>query len=104
VQLVHHGGLADARISRHQHEFQRAVRHDSVEGSEQSLNLALPQPVRYVATAEREGLDPATRLPLRQAAPKIGLDTGGSLVPLLAGLGEKLHDERFILPVCSGAM
>jgi len=31
------------------------------------------------------------RLPLRQAAPEIGLDTGSGLVALLDGLGEQLH-------------
>src|SRR5580693_3652927 len=61
VQLVHHGGLADAGISGHEQEFQRAVRHYTVEGSKQSLDLALPsvellrnqQPIRYVVDAER---------------------------------------------------
>src|SRR6266403_1030612 len=101
MQLVHHRGLADAGIAGDEHEFQGAVRHDPVEGSEQSVDLALPaveflrdqQPVRYVATAEREGLDPAMRLPLRQAAPKIGLNTSGGLVALLGGLGEELHHD-----------
>src|SRR5712671_2531531 len=41
VQLVYHRGLADARISGHQHEFQRAVRHDPIERGEQSVDLAL---------------------------------------------------------------
>jgi hypothetical protein len=101
VQLVHHRGLADAGISGDQHEFGGAVRHDPVEGSEQSVDLALPavellrdqQPVRYVATAEREGFDPAMRLPLRQAAPQIGLDAPGGLVALFCGLGEQLHHD-----------
>src|ERR1700692_215315 len=88
VQLVHHRGLADAGISGHQHELQGAVRHDPVEGSEQRLDLALPaiellrnqQPVRYVVSAEQERLHTAMRLPLRQAAPQIGLDAGRGLV------------------------
>src|ERR1700684_2329420 len=42
VQLVHHRGLADAGIAGHEHEFQGAARHDPVEGSEQSVDLALP--------------------------------------------------------------
>src|SRR5580698_155858 len=46
-----------------------------------------------VATTQREGFDPAMRLPFRQAAPQISLDTGGELVAFLAGLGEKLHHD-----------
>ena len=41
VQLVRHRRLADPRIIGHEHEPQRAVRHDPVEGSEQSVDLAL---------------------------------------------------------------
>jgi hypothetical protein len=78
------------------------MRHDPVEASEQSVDLALPtvqllrdqQPVRNVAIAEREGFDAAMRLPLRQAVTEIGLDTSGGLVALLGSLGEKLHNER----------
>ena len=97
--LVDHRGLADSRIAGHEHEFRRAVRYDPVERSEQSVDLALPaiellrdqQPVRYVATAEREGFDPAMRLPLLQAVPEIGLDTRGGLVARLGSLGEEFH-------------
>jgi hypothetical protein len=41
VQLVRHRQLADPRITGHEHELQRAFRHDPVEGSEQSVDLAL---------------------------------------------------------------
>ena len=76
--------------------------HDPVEGREQRVDLALPaveplrdqQPVRGVVRAQRERLDAAGRLPFRQAAPQIGLDTRGGLVALLGGLGEQLHHDR----------
>src|SRR6202035_4228622 len=99
VQLVYHRGLADPGIAGHEHELQGAARHDPMEGSKQSVDLTLPavellrhqQTIRYVPPAEREGFDPAMRLPFRHAASEISLDTGGSLVALLGDLGEKLH-------------
>jgi hypothetical protein len=42
VQLVHDGGFADAGITGYEHELRRAVRHDTVEGREQRVDLALP--------------------------------------------------------------
>jgi hypothetical protein len=47
VQFVHHRGLADAGIAGHEHELRHAVRHHSVEGSEQGLNLALA-PIQFL--------------------------------------------------------
>src|SRR6202049_51563 len=38
VQLVHPRGLADPGISGHEHELRRAVRHDPVEGREESID------------------------------------------------------------------
>src|ERR1700722_2198494 len=101
VQLIDDSGLADAGIAGHQHEFRCAGRDNPVEGREQRVDLALAavellrnqQPVRYVAVAEREGFDPAMRLPLRKTDPQIGLDASGGLVALLGGLGEKLHHD-----------
>src|SRR6202011_2160925 len=65
VQLVHHRGLADTGIAGHEHQLRGAVGHDTVEGSEQRVNLALSaiqllrdqQPVRYIVSAELERLD-----------------------------------------------
>src|SRR6266550_2397400 len=42
VQLVHHRGLADAGIARHEHQLRRTAGHDPDKGSEQGVNLALP--------------------------------------------------------------
>jgi hypothetical protein len=44
--------------------------------------------------AERKFIDPAPKLPFGKAAPKITLDAGRGLVPVLSGLGEKLQDDR----------
>src|ERR1700676_2754144 len=41
VQFVHHRGLADTGITGHEHQLRGAVGHDTVEGSEQRVNLAL---------------------------------------------------------------
>jgi hypothetical protein len=48
VQLVHHRGFADTGISGHEHEFRGAMGHDTLEGREQGMDLALPavQPLR----------------------------------------------------------
>ena len=43
--------------------------------------------------AQWKGIDAAVALPLRQAPPKIGLQTGGGLVALLGTLGEEFHRD-----------
>jgi len=102
VQLVHHRGLADTGIARHEHQLRRAIGHDTVEGSEQCFNLRLSaikllrdkQPVRYIVCAELERVDAAVRLPFRQAAPEIAGNTSSGLIPLLCGLRQQLHHDR----------
>jgi hypothetical protein len=102
VQLVHHRGLADTGIARHQHQFRDAVNHDPVEGREQYLDLALPavellrdeQPVRYIVSTELERVDAAVRIPFPLAAPQIAGNAGGGLIPLLGGLRQQLHHDR----------
>ena len=42
VQLVHHGGFADAGITGYEHELGGTLGHDPVEGRKQSIDLALP--------------------------------------------------------------
>jgi hypothetical protein len=101
VQLVHHRGLADTGIAGHEHQLRDAVGHDTVEGSEQCLNLALSavkllrdeQPVRYIVSAELERVDVAVRLKFRQPAPKIAGNASGGLIPLLCGLRQQLHHD-----------
>src|SRR5712671_8005535 len=41
VQFVYHRRLADPGISGHEQEFRRAVGHDTIEGREQGIGLAL---------------------------------------------------------------
>ena len=43
--------------------------------------------------AQRERIDAAMRLPLRQAPPQDRLQAGGGLAALLRVLGEELHDD-----------
>ena len=95
VQLVDHRGLADPGITGHEHQLRRAVGHDTVEGSKQRVNLALPavqplrdqQPIRRVLHTQREWLDAAGCFPVRQTPQKIARETGSGLVALLGGLG-----------------
>jgi hypothetical protein len=42
AQFVHHRGLADTGIAGHKHQLRDAVGDDTVEGSEQRVDLALP--------------------------------------------------------------
>src|ERR1700733_8477258 len=102
VQLVHHGGFADAGKTGYEHELWRTLGHYPGERRKQSIDLALPpvqllwdqQSVRRVVGTEREWVDAAMRLPLRQAPPKVGFQAGRSLVALFGILGEQLHDNR----------
>ena len=78
-----------------------AALDDAVEGGEQGIDLARSpvqllgdqQPVWRVVFAKRKLVDAALSFPFGKAAPKITLDAGGSLVSLLGGLGEQLHDD-----------
>src|SRR5579863_4182819 len=101
VQLVHHGGFTDARITGHEHELWPTVRHHPVEGCEQCVNLAFAtiqlfgnhQPVWNVMLARREFVDVVSRLPLVETTSKITLQSDCCLVPVLSGFGEQLHDD-----------
>src|SRR5580704_6075406 len=101
VQLVHQRGFADARITGHKHELWPTLRHDPIEGCEQSVNLALApiqlfgnqQPVWYVLFAKRKLINPAPRFPFIKTAPKIARSTGRCLIALLSRLCEQLHDD-----------
>ena len=52
VQLVHHGGFADAGITGYEHELGGTLGHDPVEGRKQSVDLALP-PVQLLGISNR---------------------------------------------------
>src|SRR5215813_12131423 len=100
VQLIDDGGFADAGIAGDQHQLRPAALDDAVEGGEQGINLARSpvqllgdqQPVWCVVFAKRKWLDAPMQLPFGKTASKITLDAGGSLVTLLGGLCEQLHD------------
>src|SRR5580692_5271102 len=101
VQLVYHRRFADARITGHKYELWPTLRHDPVEGRKQCAHLALStiqllgnhQPVWKVLFAKREFVDVVLRPPLAKTTPKITLQAGCSLVSLLSGFGEQLHDD-----------
>ncbi len=102
MQLVDDGGLADAGSAGDQHQLRHPARHDAVEGRAQRVDLARApieflgqhQPVRRVVGAEREIVDPALGLPVRQAAPKVALEASRGLIAVLGRLGEQFHDDR----------
>src|SRR5258708_4456363 len=62
MQLVHYGGLANAGISGHQHEFRGAVGHHTIVGRYQHTDLLLTavqplrdqEPIRPIVDAERK--------------------------------------------------
>ena len=91
VQLVHDGRFADPGIARDEHELGRTAVDDAIERGEQGLDVACPsvqllrdqQPVGYVMFAERKVVDASFGVPLGEAAPKIALQAGRGLVPLL---------------------
>ncbi len=101
VQLAYERRLADTGIAGYQHQFRCAVGHDPLKGRDQNLDLGLSpikllrdqQLGRSVVRAEREGVNAPLRLPLRQATAQIGLQPGGSLVPLFGRFGKQLHDD-----------
>src|SRR5207244_1796257 len=74
VQLVYHGGFADAGITGYKHELGGTLSHDPTERRKQNINLALPpvqllrdhQSVRGVVSARRKWIDATMRLPFRQ--------------------------------------
>ena len=101
MKLADDRGFPDAGIARYQHELRRALVDDSIEGRDESLDLALApiellrdqQLLRPVLSAQREGIDAAPAFPCAQAPPQIGLEAGRRLVAVLARLGEQLHDD-----------
>ena len=79
MQLVDYGRLADTRITRDQHQFRPAIRQHAIESSKEAIDVMLTpvqflgdeQPVRDVAFAEGEWIDPVQCLPICQTVPKI---------------------------------
>ncbi len=102
VQLVYHGGLANAGIPGDEHERRRPIAQDPVEGGEQGGDLGPPpiellrdqQSLRRVVRAQWERIDAAIRFQFSEAPPKIGFHAGGRLVALLSVLGEELHGQK----------
>src|SRR6266404_654359 len=102
VQFVDDRGFTDARITGYEHQLRRAVGDDTIEGSEQRVNLALTavqllrdeKTVRHVVNAEREQVDTTACLPFRQTTMEVCFEARGGLVTLLGSFGEQLHHDR----------
>ena len=102
VELVDHRGLADARVSGHEHELWPPASDDAIERREQRVELVVTpvqllgnhEAIRSVIRAGSKHLDGSLRFPLRQAAPEIAFNSRRSLIPLLGGLREELHRDR----------
>src|SRR2546422_208070 len=98
VELLDERRLADARVAPHHHHLGGACA-GAVEGPQQLVDLAaaaiqLPwdeEPVRDVALADRELVDPALRGPLPLAGFEIRFQTESALVPFLGRLRQELH-------------
>src|SRR5262249_44252087 len=102
LKLVDDGGLADAGVSRKEDEGLSAVAGHALERIDERSDLTPAtvqtlgdqQSVRHVARCERERLDPAGRVPVGKAPPKVGLDSPGRLIAVLRVLGQELEDDR----------
>lgn len=101
MEFIDHRGFADAGISGDQHQLRRAIVDYPIEAGEQGLYLARPsvqllgkqQPIGRVVFAKRKGGDAPFTLPLGKTVPKIAFDASRSLIALLGGLREQLHDD-----------
>ena len=77
VELVDNRGLADARVSGHEHQLWPPASDDAIERGEERVELVVApvqllgnhEAIRSVIRAGREHVDGSLRLPLRQAAP-----------------------------------
>src|SRR5262249_44386721 len=76
--------------------------HYTIKRRKEGLDLAR-SPVQFfwdqqtiwsVVLAKREIHNVSVLFPFSEAAPKIALDTGRSLVPFLGGFGEQFHHDR----------
>src|SRR6266851_7674019 len=96
VEFIDNGSLADAGVSRNEHQLRSTVGDDAVESSEEGLNFGCSpvqffgnqQPVWRVVFAKREFVDAALSFPFSKAAPKIALSANCCLVAFLSSFGE----------------
>src|ERR1700736_3673110 len=100
MELIHNGGLADARVSGNKNQLRLTPGDNAVEHSEQRVVFGFSpvqflwnqQPIRRVMFAKQEFVDAVLRFPFSETALKVTLDAGGCLIALLSRLGEQLHD------------
>src|SRR5258708_34377596 len=101
MELIHNGGLADARVSGNKHQLRLTTGDNAVERSEQGVDFGFSpvqflwnqQPVWRVMFAKREFVDAMLRFPFSKTAPKITLEASRCLIALLSRLGGQLHDD-----------
>src|SRR5260370_32777056 len=99
MELIHNGGLADARVSGNENQLRLTTGDNAVERSEQSVDFGFSpvqflwnqQPIRRVMFAKREFVDAMLRFPFSKTAPKITLEASRCLIALLSRLGHELH-------------
>src|SRR6266851_8023058 len=101
VEFIDNGSLADAGVSRNEHQLRSTAGDDAVESSEEGLNFGCSpvqcfgnqQPVWRVVFAKREFVDAALSFPFSEAAPKITLHAARSLITVFGRLREQLHND-----------
>src|SRR5262249_22696163 len=101
VQFVDDGGFADSGIAGNQHQLRPAACYYTIERCKQGLDLARSsvqflrdeQTIWSVVLARREIRHAPARFPFSQAAPKIALDAGRSLVSFFGSFGEEFHHD-----------
>src|SRR5258708_12342997 len=100
VQLVHHGGLPDAGITGHQHQFRRAIRRYPLKSRKQGVDLGISavqlvrdqKLVRNVVNSERERGDLSAGFQSLKTLPQVSLYTSSGLVTFLRYFSQELHD------------
>src|SRR5215471_17711001 len=101
MELIDNRGLANAGVSRNEHQLRSAAGYHPLEGGQQGVDfgcssvqfLGNQQPVRRVVFTKQKFVDAVLPFPLSKAATKITLRAGCRLIALLRSLGEQLHDD-----------
>ena len=96
MELIHNGGLADARVSGNKNQLWLTTGDNAVERSEQSADFGLPtvqflwnqQLIWRVVFAKWEFVDALLHFPFSETAPQITPDASRCLIALLGDLGE----------------
>src|SRR5260370_36979844 len=103
VQLGHEGGLPDAGITGHQHQFRRAIRRYPLKSRKQGVDLGISavqlvrdqKLVRNVVNSEREREDLSAGFQSLKTLPQVSLYTSSGLVRFFRCFSKELHADSW---------